>query len=558
MRNLFNLIIINKVYVFLISLICLLSPLLSVLTAESMGRLTEHFTQIGLYASGKLIYLTLLFFIAECFLEYLYLFFTGKLKAHAYSIMQQTTFDQLTSLPIDHPLMTSTGDLYSRISNDTQEVTLFISETAPAILMQTFQLLITLIYLFFTEWIITTFYFLTVLFSIGLQSMISRIIKKASVDVKKREVELNTRLNDFCHRRIIVKTYEAQDFAIDLCEESSKNLYKANMRLSWITMPLSILGIMCGMFPILSICLSGLYLLPQGFLEIGTFMSIFYLCQKIVPRQLHYVDLILKAIKVKPSFKRLMELWQVKKNTKVKEETNNKKQTNQVGSIILSSVSYRYPGQSTWAVRDLSISISAGQKIAFIGESGCGKSTILKLISALLVPHKGFIQADQALITEQEPYLFADTIRQNICYGKAQPASDELSAVSTEATFDQACREAELLSFIKLLPKGLDTLLSENGENLSGGQRQRIAVARALYSGAPILLFDESLSALDGDTAKKVVKNICQDLKNTTVIMVLHQKELLPFFDKVFIFKQGRLVKHSSGLHASQEVLLCE
>lgn len=531
-----------KIYTLFISLICLLFPFSSVLTSNTMGTLTAHFAKYALKDSGKLIGVTASLFLLEVFLEYLFLMVCGKMKSYTYSSLQKNSFQKLSCLPIDKPIMSNEGDLYNRISNDTKELSEFLSETAPAIMLQSFQLIITLSYLFLLERRVTAVYFIAVMLSVALQAIISKIMKKAGSEVKNREVDMNTRINDILNCRVIVKCYNVDDFVQNLCEESGGKYAKAKINFSILVMPLKIVGILCGMIPILSVCISGLYLIPKGLMEISVFMSMFYLCQKIVPKQLHYVDLLIEAVKIKPSADRIVELWQTDSEN---EQTSAQAEFLDESSIKLSKVSYRYFGETEWALKDISLNIGAGKKVAFIGESGCGKSTILKLIAGLLSFQEGLVKRDEAVITAQFPYLFSDTIRENILYGKAHMSEEEVCSDMGD-DFSRACKYAELSSFLDGLDNGLDTMLTERGGNLSGGQRQRIAVARALYSQSPILLFDESLSALDVDTAKKLIKNILLFTPKSTIIMVLHQRELLPFFDEIFVFDKGQLVFNGS------------
>lgn len=527
-----------KIYALFVSLICLLSPFATVFTSNAMGELTEHFAESGLNNFSNLIVVTIALYLLEVLLEYLFLMGCGKMKAYAYSAIQKKSYEKLANLPIDNPIMSSTGDIYNRISNDTTELVEFLSETAPTILRQSFQLIITLSYLFLLDRRVTAVYFIVVLISVTLQAIISKIMKKAGAEVKRCEVDMNTQINDVLRNRIVVKSYNGDDFLQNLCEERGIEYAKAKINFSLLSMPLKIVGILCGMIPILSVCIYGLYLIPKGLMEISVFMSIFYLCQKVVPKQLHYVDLLIEAVKIKPSADRIAELWQERnKNEQGPEQTK----LIDGSSIKLMEVSYRYFGEAQWALRDISLEIEPGKKVAFIGENGCGKSSVLKLIAGLLSPQEGSIERVEAVITAQFPYLFSDTIRSNILYGKAH-SSKEATKLDMEDNFSSACEYAELSTFTDILDCGLDTALIGNGGNLSGGQRQRIAVARALYSKSNILLFDESVSALDADTSKKLIKNILLNTPKTTIIMVLHQMELLQFFDEIFMFDKGRLV----------------
>ncbi len=236
-----------KIYALFVSLICLLSPFATVFTSNAMGELTAHFAESGLNNFSNLIVVTIALYLLEVFLEYLFLMGCGKMKAYTYSAIQRKSYEKLANLPMDNPIMSSTGDIYNRISNDTTELVEFLSETAPTILQQSFQLIITLSYLFLLDKRVTAVYFIVVLISVMLQAIISRVMKKAGAKVKRCEVDMNTRINDVLRNRIVVKSYNADDFLQNLCEERSIEYAKAKINFSLLSMPLKIVGILCGM-----------------------------------------------------------------------------------------------------------------------------------------------------------------------------------------------------------------------------------------------------------------------------------------------------------------------
>lgn len=533
--------------------------LMAVITAESMARLTEFFTISGFKGAGKSIFITLIFFLLNGVICYGYRLLCGHMEANVYRNVQQKSFYQLTHLKMDSPLLNNRGDLYSRINRDSAELTEFFATTLPTILMQSVQLVLIVGYILVVDWRITIAYVVTLFLSLGLQGALSKYLKHASEKVKKAEVELNTRLKDTLENRLTVKTYDSYEFMEGLCQQVGADYVHANMSLNLRSMPIKIIGILCGIAPILSLCLAGLFLVPLGFVKIGSFMTVYYLCDKILPQQLHYVDLFVNGVKIKVTAQRIMELWEepVMRNISLQEDitkaktdslqvdvTNEREKFSkgdrnslrQQEEIVLENVSYRYPDTKEWAVRDLSLHIPKGKKVAFIGKSGCGKSTVIKLISGLLAPQEGTILVPENRLTGQFPNFFSGTIEENICCFTNE----------NEGEVKKACKNAGVDGFLSGLKDGLHTVLKENGANLSGGQRQRIALARTLYSNAPVLLFDESVSALDAKNAWTVIQNMIEEYRESTVIMVLHQPEFLPLMDEIYLFDEGEILAHGS------------
>lgn len=533
--------------------------LMAVITAESMARLTEFFTTSSLKGAGKIILITGVLFLLNGVLCYGYRLLCGHIEANVYSKIQQKSFYQLTHLKMDSPLLSNRGDLYSRINRDSAELTEFFATTLPTILMQSVQLVLIVGYILVTDWRITIAYLVTLSLSLGIQGGLSKYLKHASEKVKKAEVELNTRLKDILENRLTVKTYDSYEFMEGLCQQVGADYVRANMSLNLRSMPIKIIGILCGIAPILSLCLAGLFLVPLGFVKIGSFMTVYYLCDKILPQQLHYVDLFVNGVKIKVTAQRIMELWEepVMGNISLQEGiTKSKTDSLQVDvtnerekfskgdrnslrqqeEIVLENVSYRYPDTKEWAVRDLSLHIPKGKKVAFIGKSGCGKSTVIKLISGLLAPQEGTIFVPENRLTGQFPNFFSGTIEENIC----------CFTNGNEEEIKRACKNAGVDGFLSDLKDGLHTVLKNNGANLSDGQRQRIALARTLYSNAPVLLFDESVSALDAENAWTVIQNMIEEYRESTVIMVLHQPEFLPLMDEIYLFDEGEILAHGS------------
>ncbi|XWS31896.1 hypothetical protein CRYUN_Cryun23aG0115100 [Craigia yunnanensis] len=220
------------------------------------------------------------------------------------------------------------------------------------------------------------------------------------------------------------------------------------------------------------------------------------------------------------------------------------------GDIELRDVSFKYPLRPDIQIlRDLSLSIHAGKTVALVGESGCGKSTVISLLQRFYDPDSGRITVDgveiqklqlkwlrqQMGLVSQEPVLFNDTIRANIAYGKGGNA--------TEAEILAASELANAHKFVSALQQGYDTVVGERGVQLSGGQKQRVAIARAIVKSPKILLLDEATSALDAESERVVQDALDKVMVNRTTVVVAHRLSTIKNADVIAVVKNGVIVE---------------
>lgn len=220
---------------------------------------------------------------------------------------------------------------------------------------------------------------------------------------------------------------------------------------------------------------------------------------------------------------------------------------NEVGDITFEHVHFNYPTRPDIQVlKDISLQIRSGQKIALVGHSGAGKSTITALLLRYYQPQSGKITISgtdieavdlQELrknigIVPQEVMLFGGSIAENISYGKPNAALAEIK---------EAARKANALEFIERFPEGFDTLVGERGVKLSGGQRQRIAIARAILKDPKILILDEATSSLDAESEKLVQDALDELMKNRTTIIIAHRLATIRKVDYIYVIGDGRI-----------------
>ncbi|XP_045536492.1 ATP-dependent translocase ABCB1 [Papilio machaon] len=219
------------------------------------------------------------------------------------------------------------------------------------------------------------------------------------------------------------------------------------------------------------------------------------------------------------------------------------------GDIELRNVIFHYPSRPDVPVlKGVNLSVKKGQSVALVGHSGCGKSTIIQLISRYYDVLDGSVCIDdndvrdlsvrwlrsQVGLVSQEPVLFNATIRENIRYGRPDATDEEIQS---------ATRQANAHNFIMKLPSGYDTLVGERGASLSGGQKQRIAIARALIRNPHILLLDEATSALDTASEARVQKALDKAQEGRTTVVVAHRLSTIKNVDMIYVFKAGEIVE---------------
>src|SRR4029078_8364805 len=217
------------------------------------------------------------------------------------------------------------------------------------------------------------------------------------------------------------------------------------------------------------------------------------------------------------------------------------------GRIELRGVSFKYGGpEAPNILTNITPDLAPGRMVAFVGRSGCGKTTLIKLIAGLLEPTEGTILFDHVDLKGlnyrdvrrhigmvlQENHMFNETIARNIAFGDPEPDLDRVLA---------AAQTAAAHEFIMRLPLGYETKIGESGLSLSGGQKQRIAIARAIYHNPPILIFDEATSALDTESERAIQNNLGRIMTGRTTIAIAHRLSTIREAHSIVVLERGSI-----------------
>ena len=289
------------------------------------------------------------------------------------------------------------------------------------------------------------------------------------------------------------------------------------------------------------------YLVINKSLTLGEMLSISYIIGALNAPLGTFLDFIKKWNETKFSFLRINEV-----NEMSEEDSKASKNIDDFEEIIVKEVSFRYSENSDNNIlNDISINIKKGQKIAFVGKSGSGKTTMMKLLLKFYAPSMGNIFIDNIDLTEirskdwrelcgvvmQDGYIFTGSILDNIILDKSTVDYNRLEQVS---------KMANIKDHIDKLPKGYNTVLGQSGKGMSGGQIQRILIARALYQNPEILIFDEATSALDTFNEALIMNNIYNHSQDKTMIVIAHRLSTIKNVDLIYVFDNGKVVEEGN------------
>ncbi len=428
------------------------------------------------------------------------------------------------------------GELLNRLTSDVSIIVSGIITIIPSVAL----LLTTLIGAFSYLYFLDSFFALLIL-CVGPLILISsrfysnryKILHK---DCQAADGKVRSFMQEALQNLIVIKSFSNQDDVLDHNEVLQKDSYKLRIkrvRVSLLAHILMYIAFNAGYYFAIAYCAVKL---SYGFMTFGTVSAILQLVNKIQTPFKDFSSLIPKFLSVSASAERILELYDLN-SEEMDGESINTAIYDQIESIEFSDVTFGYD-EDTPVLKNASFSIKKGKISVIGGESGAGKSTAIKLILGIITPQSGEIFAKTTdgekiplnILTRslfayvpQGNLILSGTIRENLIFGKKD---------ATEEQIINAVKTAQIWDFIESLEKGLDTELGEKGLGLSEGQVQRIAVARALLYGAPILLLDESTSALD-PTTEEALLTALKKMKDKTCIIVSHKRAAFEICDHV-------------------------
>ena len=486
----------------------------------------------------------------------LFIFLRGRLAAGASENIAKNirdrVYDHLQHLSYSYHKQADTGDLMQRCTSDVDTIKRFLGQQLVEVGNALFMLIFILSIMIRADRRMTLLSMLVVPFIFTFAFIFFRKVKTAFRIADETEAEMTTVLQENLTGIRGVRAFANQDYEMKRFAEKNEVHRDKVYHLIWLLACYWASSDLLAFFQIGLVMVAGAYYTAQGQISIGT-MVLFSTYVGMILWPVRQLGRILTDMgKALVAVERLEEIFAEPRE----ELLVSHAQPPVRGEIVFENVSFGYePGQLV--LRDVSFTVQAGQTVAILGHTGSGKSSLVHLLARLYEYEAGSITIDgvelntidkswirkHVAVVPQEPFLFAKTIRDNITLARGEVGDQELY---------QICQEAAVHDVVMSFDQGYETLVGERGVSVSGGQRQRIAIARALITHSPILIFDDSLSAVDTET-DLAIRNALQDrAQEATTFLISHRVTSLAQADLILVLEQGRIVER--GTH---EELMC-
>jgi ATP-binding cassette subfamily B protein len=461
--------------------------------------------------------------------------------------VRKSVYQKIIWLPMSFFDSRRVGELMSRMTSDIGTLQDTFSLTLAELLRQTLTLIFGIGIIFYLAPTLTGFMLLTFPVLVIAALIFGKYIRKLSGKTQDKLAQANVVVEESLQSIFIVKAFTNEIFEINRYTRSLRDVVSVaiqSARYRGMFISFIIFALFGG---IVAVGWYGARLVQLNEITVGELFSFIFYTSFIGFSIAGLGDMYAQLQRSIGSSERILEILQLKDESESATEHLKVK-----GKIAFDNVSFSYPSRTDFTVLgELNFKIDSGEKVALIGQSGSGKSTIINLLMRLYPVSTGVVKVDDHDISDynlsayrhnlgivpQEVILFGGTIAENIQYGKPGATLDEVK---------EAARKANAFDFIESFPEKFETIVGERGIKLSGGQRQRIAIARAILKDPAILILDEATSSLDVQSEVLVQQALEKLMEGRTTIIIAHRLSTIKKVDRIFVIQEGRLAEMGS------------
>ena len=473
-------------------------------------------------------------------------FVSAKLSQSTVYALRADLFRKISKLPIKYTDTHKHGDIMSRMTNDVENVSVAISQSVTSLISSVLTLVGAFIMMLYYGWVMALIACITIPMTIALTTNLAKFMRKYFVRQQKLLGELNGQVEEMVTSYKTVVAYGKERKATKEFDEVSAKLRRCSIHAKvWGSVMGPCMNFLGNLQYVLIAAFGGFFILnPVSFMQtitIGNVQSMLQYSKKFTRPINEIANQYSSILTALAGAERIFEIMD--SADEIDEGTSEIKVFEIEGNIRFENICFSYE-EGEPVLKGLDLDVKRGQKIAIVGATGSGKTTIVNLLTRFYELDSGKITVDGIDITDipketlrrsiaivlQDTVLFSDTIRANIMYGRPDATEEEMRA---------AARFAKADTFIERLPDGYDSMLTESGSNLSQGQRQLLSITRAVLADPKILILDEATSSVDTRTEMHIQQAMVALMKNRTSLIIAHRLSTIRDADVIVVLKDG-------------------
>ncbi len=546
----------KKYLVFIImALICAVGgTVLTLLGPDKLGDLTNEITNgvatgINMSAIAKIGITLLVFYLLSWLLSAVQSIIMATVTAKVSHNMRGNISKKINRLPMWYYNKATTGDILSRVTNDVDTISQSFNQSIGGLVSQSVLLIGSLVMMLISNWILTVTAIAASLIGFIFMILIMGRSQKYFSRQQKHLGMINGHIEEVYAGHTVIKAYNGEENAEKKFDELNEKLRDSGFKsqcLAGLMMPIMNF---VGNFAYVAVCIVGGVLAINGKISVGTIVA-FMMYVRYFTQPLSQIAQSMQSLQsAAAAGERVFEFLEAEEMEDESKKTNRIKDT--CGNVEFSHVKFGYEDSDKIVIKDFSASAKSGQKIAIVGPTGAGKTTMVNLLMRFNEILDGDIKIDgvsiksvprenvheQFCMVLQDTWLFEGTVKENLVYCQKGISDEKIK---------QACKAVGLHHFIKTLPQGYDTVLSDQ-VNLSQGQKQQLTIARAMIADKPMLILDEATSSVDTRTELQIQSAMDELMKNRTSFVIAHRLSTIKDADLILVMKDGDIIE--SGNH---------
>jgi ATP-binding cassette subfamily B protein len=471
----------------------------------------------------------------------------------ALKLMRKELFTHIQTLPISFFDRNPAGELMSRLTNDIDAVNQAVSQNVTSLIASVLSMVGILVAMFVLNvWLaMATLVVIPIMF--WFTQFVARYTRKGFRELQKHLGEINAVMEESISGQKVIKAFRRNETVTEVFQKRNQEVFRAGVYANSYALLLMPLTTVLGNFFVIVLAGLGGWLALRNLVSVGLIATFITYGQNFTSPLRQIANLYNSIQAALAGAERVFEI--IDHPSEVDDAPEAKKPVAMRGNVKFEQVQFGYlPDRPV--IKNMSLEAKAGQIIALVGPTGAGKTTLINLLTRFYEVNSGRITIDGRDIRDirkddlrqklglvlQDTFLFADTVMENIRYGRLDATDDKVIA---------AARVADADHYIRQLPQGYETNLSERASNLSQGQRQLLAIARAVLANPGILILDEATSSVDTRTEARIQKALLRLMKGRTSFVIAHRLSTIRDADKVLVIRDGEIVEQ--GTH--QELL---